>query len=151
SAQLSPGPLAKAHESLNGTAQCASCHSFGAGTPTFKCLECHKEVAQALAMKHGYHAQLQMRNPNGKDCVRCHLEHNGENFNLIHWEPSQAKFDHKLTGFSLEGKHTTVPCEKCHTQAHMVAGDKAPIQKKDLSRSYFGLSPLCQTCHRDPH
>jgi len=150
-AQISPGPLSKAHASQTGTTQCATCHFFGASTPTFKCLECHKEVAQALAGKHGYHARLQMNNPNGKDCVRCHLEHNGENFNLVHWEPSEKKFDHQLTGYHLEGKHAPVPCEKCHTPAHMVPADKALIKKKDLGKSYFGLSPLCQSCHNDPH
>jgi hypothetical protein len=102
-AQISPGPLSKAHSSLSGTTQCATCHSFGASAPTFKCLECHKELAQALAGSHGYHARLQMQNPNGKDCVRCHLEHNGENYNLIHWEPSREKFDHRLTATTWRG------------------------------------------------
>ena len=68
-------------------------------SPTFKCLDCHKEIAEALANKHGYHFHMQMQNPTGKDCVRCHLEHNGENFNLIRWEPSEKKFDHRLTGY----------------------------------------------------
>jgi len=149
--QISPGPLSKAHSSLSGTTQCNTCHAFGASTPTFKCLECHKEVAHALAGRHGYHAGLQMGNPNGKDCVRCHLEHNGENFNLIHWEPSEKKFDHRLTGYNLEGKHAPLACEKCHTAAHMVAADRELIKDKNLAKSYFGLSPVCQSCHSDPH
>jgi len=150
-AQISPGPLSKSHESLTGTTQCKSCHEFGASTPTFKCLECHKEVAQAIAGKHGYHAQLQMQSPNGKDCVRCHLEHNGEDFHLIHWEPSQQKFDHRLTGYKLEGKHAPLACDKCHTPAHMVPADRALIKMKDLTKSFFGMSPACQSCHNDPH
>ncbi|HYA64998.1 MAG TPA: hypothetical protein VED66_17460 [Candidatus Sulfotelmatobacter sp.] len=56
SAQISPGPLSKAHASLSGTTQCNTCHQFGTSTPTFKCLDCHKELAEALANKHGYHA-----------------------------------------------------------------------------------------------
>src|SRR5216110_1241701 len=110
--QISPGPLAKAHQSLSGTSQCASCHQFGASTPTFKCLECHKEIARLLSENTGYHARLEMKNPNGKECVRCHLDHNGENFSLIHWEPSKKQFDHRLTGYPLEGKHAGVDCEK---------------------------------------
>src|ERR1700745_4106138 len=47
--QISPGPLAKAHQSLSGTTQCASCHQFGTSTPTFKCLDCHKEIARLLS------------------------------------------------------------------------------------------------------
>jgi hypothetical protein len=150
-AQISPGPLAKAHESLTGTTQCASCHQFGTNIPTFKCLDCHKEIAQRLEAKHGYHAQIQMKNPNGKDCVRCHLEHNGENFNLIHWEPSKEKFDHRLAGYNLEGKHAGIACEKCHMPSSMVPEERALIKMKDLSKSFFGLSPECVTCHKDPH
>jgi hypothetical protein len=150
-AQISPGPLSKAHSPLSGTTQCKTCHEFGASTPTFKCLDCHKEVTLALAGKHGYHALLQMRNPNGKDCVRCHLEHNGEDFHLIRWEPSREKFNHQQTGYKLEGKHAPLACEQCHTPAHMVTADKGLIKMKDLSTSYFGMSPACQSCHNDPH
>jgi hypothetical protein len=149
--QISPGPLSKAHQSLTGTTQCASCHQFGAKTPTFKCLDCHKEVAQRLEAKHGYHARLQMQNPNGKDCVRCHLEHNGEDFNLLHWKPSQTQFDHHLTGYNLEGKHAALTCEKCHTPSKMVPNERELIKAKDLSKSFFGLSANCLTCHADPH
>jgi hypothetical protein len=150
-AQISPGPLAKAHSSLNGTTQCNSCHQFGASIPTYKCLECHKEVAQDLTAKHGYHFQIQMQNPNGKECVRCHLDHNGENFSLIHWEPSKEKFDHRLTGYKLEGKHRDLACEKCHTPAHMIPADRALIKMKDLNKSFFGQSKDCIPCHSDPH
>ena len=127
-AQISPGPLSKAHQSLTGTTQCASCHQFGTSTPTFKCLDCHKEVTQRLAANHGYHAKLQMQNPNGKDCVRCHLEHNGEDFNLLHWEPSQKQFDHHLTEYNLEGKHAGLYCEKCHIPSKMVASERGSHQ-----------------------
>jgi len=151
SAQISPGPLSKAHQSLTGTTQCASCHQFGTSTPTFKCLDCHKEIAKRLEAKHGYHAQLQMRNPNGKDCIRCHLEHNGEDFNLIHWEPSQKQFDHRLTGYKLEGKHAGIACEKCHLPAYMISDERALIKMKDLSKSFFGLSQNCVPCHKDVH
>ena len=129
-AQISPGPLSKAHESLNGTTQCNTCHQFGTSTPTFKCLECHKEIADRLNAKKGYHALLGMKNPNGRDCVRCHLEHNGSDFSLVHWEPSLKQFDHRQTGYSLVEKHAAVACEKCHTPAHMVPAQRALISVK---------------------
>jgi hypothetical protein len=151
SAQISPGPLANAHQSLSGTTQCTSCHQFGTNTPTFKCLDCHKEVAQRLTLNHGYHARLGMANPNSKDCVRCHLDHNGKDFNLIHWEPSQKQFDHKLTGYVLEGKHAGIACEKCHTPGYMIPDERALIKMKDLSKSFFGLSQNCVPCHKDVH
>ena len=139
-AQISPGPLSKAHESLSGTGQCNSCHVFGAKTPVFKCLDCHKEIAKTLSEKHGYHALLQMQNPQGKDCVHCHLEHNGINFHLIHWDLPIKQFDHKLTGYPLDGKHAQVDCQKCHTPANIAPAERALIQNKNLSQSYLGLS-----------
>jgi hypothetical protein len=150
-AQISPGPLSRAHQSLNGTTQCNTCHQFGTSTPTFKCLECHKEIAQRLSVNKGFHAQLGMKNPNGRDCVRCHLEHNGEDFSLVHWEPSLKQFDHRLTGYPLVDKHAGVACEKCHTSAHIVPAAGALIKEKDLSKSLLGLSQECGTCHADPH
>lgn len=134
-----------------GTTQCASCHVFGERAPTFKCLECHKEVAQHLAANHGYHARLGMRNPNGKDCVRCHLEHNGVDFPVIHWETPKNKFDHKLAGYALEGKHAGLACEQCHTPKNIVSGEKPLIRYKDLTRTFFGMSQECQSCHEDVH
>ena len=151
SAQISPGPLSKAHDSLSGTTQCNSCHQFGTSTPTFKCIDCHKEIAEALNDKHGYHYQMQMKNPNGRDCVRCHLEHNGEKFNLVRWEPSKEKFDHRLTGYKLEGKHTNLACEKCHTPGHMLPNLRELIKYKNPARSFFAQSTACTPCHQDPH
>ena len=149
--QISPGPLSKAHQSLTGTIQCASCHQFGTSTPTFKCLDCHKEIAQRLAANHGYHARLGMSNPNGKDCVRCHLEHNGVDFPLVHWEPEQKQFDHKQAGYALEGKHAGIDCGQCHTPKNMVSGERGLIKYRDLAKSFFALSPDCLSCHADPH
>jgi hypothetical protein len=149
--QISPGPLSKAHQSLTGTTQCAGCHQFGASTPTFKCLDCHKEIARLLWEHRGYHARLEMANPNGKDCVRCHLEHNGVDFLLIHWEPSAKQFDHRLAGYPLEGKHAVVACEKCHMPSRMVPEIRLLFKRQDASKSYLGLSPNCITCHEDYH
>ena len=149
--QISPGPLSKAHQSLTGTTQCASCHQFGASAPTFKCLDCHKEVAQDLSGNHGYHGQLGMKNPEGKECVRCHLEHNGLDFSLIHWDPPKNRFDHKLTGYALEGKHNGLACEQCHTPKNIVPTLRPLIQYKDFTKTFFGLSQKCLSCHVDPH
>jgi hypothetical protein len=151
SAQISPGPLSKAHQDLNGSTKCTSCHQFGTSTPTFKCLDCHKEISKLLSDGHGYHARLGMKNPNSKDCVRCHLEHNGLDFTLVRWQPSVREFDHKQTGYALEGKHAGVACEKCHTAGHISAEFKTLIKYKDVARTYVGLSTKCISCHEDFH
>ena len=92
-----------------------------------------------------------MKNPNGKDCVRCHLDHNGENFSLIHWEPSQKQFDHRLTGYPLQGKHGGVACEKCHTPAHMIPEIRALLKRQNPAASFLGASTQCIACHEDYH
>lgn len=92
-----------------------------------------------------------MKNPNGKDCVHCHLEHNGLDFSLVHWEPSQKQFDHKLTGYALEGKHASVACAQCHTPKNIQGSDRALIKYKDISKSFLGISQDCLSCHADPH
>ena len=92
-----------------------------------------------------------MKNPTGRDCVRCHLEHNGADFSLVHWEPSLKQFDHRQTGYPLLEKHEAVACEKCHTPSHMVPAQRTLIQKKNLPQSFLGLSQDCVTCHSDVH
>ncbi len=150
-AQLSPGALSHAHQSLNGPTQCVSCHKLGAGAVSFRCLECHTEIAQRLSAARGLHAsQVNKSNP-GQDCVRCHSEHKGENSSLIRWEPSQQKFDHGKTGFTLEGKHRELICQKCHTQEHILQTERHAIRMKDLNRSFLGLPTDCLSCHKDIH
>jgi hypothetical protein len=92
-----------------------------------------------------------MKNPNGKDCVHCHLEHNGVDFPLIHWESPVKQFDHRLTGYPLLGKHANVPCEKCHTSAHINPSFRSLMKEQDVSKSYLGLTTTCTSCHQDVH
>jgi hypothetical protein len=55
SAQLSPGPLSRAHQSLSGAINCTACHKLGSAA-TLKCLDCHGEIAKRLAGRTGLHA-----------------------------------------------------------------------------------------------
>jgi len=145
--QISPGPLARAHKSLDGTAQCISCHKLAAGEATFKCLDCHTEIAAHINGKHGFHARSQQK-PGSQDCARCHSDHNGEDFALIKW--NQQTFDHTLTGYKLEGKHVT-DCNKCHNPTHILAEERPLIKRKDLTRTFMGMAQTCTTCHEDFH
>lgn len=150
-AQISPGPLSRAHQFLSGPTQCTTCHRFGAGAPSFKCVDCHVEIARRLAEHRGFHAVLAKPENNGRDCAQCHSEHNGENFQLIHWEPSLEAFDHAKTGYVLEGKHAGLACNKCHVPEHVSEAERRAIQMKDLRGTYLGLSRDCRSCHTDPH
>jgi cytochrome c7-like protein len=150
-AQISPGPLSRAHQSLSGATQCTSCHKLGAGAASFKCLECHADIAGRVAAKRGLHASFGTVSASQKECATCHSEHNGENFNLIRWNPTPGAFDHSKTGYALEGKHAGLACARCHTAAHIASAQRATISIKDLNRTYLGISNGCVTCHRDQH
>jgi hypothetical protein len=150
-AQFSPGPLSKAHSSLNGPAHCTACHAIGAGTTKFKCLGCHTEIRSRLAERRGLHATLVKQIGDQSACVRCHSEHNGEVFVPIRWDVDLDQFDHRQTGYPLEGAHHGLACQKCHTPERIPASERSKIRMKDMRRTYLGLTPACLTCHADEH
>lgn len=150
-AQISPGPLSKAHASLSGATNCTSCHKLGGGERVFTCLQCHTEIASRISAGRGFHAGVVKKESGSQNCSTCHSEHNGENFQLIRWEPSQQKFDHSRTGWALQGKHAEIACVKCHTSSRLSPADKLSIQMKDLSRTFLGQSRECTFCHADQH
>ena len=126
-ALLSPGPLAKAHRSMEG-AKCAQCHEAGRKVSATRCLTCHKPVAERMAARKGVHRQV-------TECVSCHVEHAGADGDLRHLDT--RRFNHTVeAGYALEGKHARLAaqCSSCHTQ-----------------RSYLEARPGCATCHADPH
>src|SRR3982074_1460308 len=148
SAQISPGALSRPHQSLNGSTNCATCHKFG-GQAALKCLDCHAEIVTRLNIRRGLHATFNIPPGSSQECARCHSEHNGEDFPLIKWDIKT--FDHKQTGYILQGKHAGVSCERCHTPARISPQERATIKIKDLNRTYLGLCAGCGGCHQDPH
>jgi len=151
SAQFSPGPLSKAHHSLDGPTRCTSCHALASGTRKFKCLSCHTEIRKRIAEGRGLHATLVKQIGDQSNCVRCHSEHNGEVFVPIRWDVDVEQFDHRQTGYPLEGAHKGLTCKKCHTPEFISPGERAQIKIKDLHRTYLGLTKACLTCHADEH
>jgi hypothetical protein len=149
--QISPGPLARAHQSLNGPANCTQCHTVSTRSASFRCMECHREIAAEVDRHHGLHSTYPMPGPPGAACVKCHSDHNGENFNMVHWEPTAKGFDHSKTGYVLDGKHASTACRSCHTAKNIAPSARALLTKKDVARTYMGLSPTCSTCHEDKH
>lgn len=150
-AQISPGPLSRAHRQMEGPTGCVRCHDVSPGSPQFRCLDCHREIADRLRARRGLHPNLMDAAAGSTACVRCHSEHNGENFALIRWNPSPGAFDHAKTGFALEGKHATLACNQCHTAKNIGAEDRAHLGAADLSRTFLGLSRTCTSCHEDKH
>ncbi|MFI4941825.1 MAG: cytochrome c3 family protein, partial [Burkholderiales bacterium] len=80
SAQISPGPLSRAHAKLEGSGNCLECHDPGEGVSASKCLACHEPLRKRSASGLGLHARADYR-----DCRRCHVEHQGVEFALVFW------------------------------------------------------------------
>jgi|GEM_PF-1369656 len=74
----------------------------------------------------------------GKDCAVCH--------NPSSW--TDAKFDHNLSAFKLEGGHAEVKCEQCHVN-NVFKGTPQDCyschQKDDEHNGKFGTD--CAACH----
>ena len=106
---ISPGDLSSLHEEAEGLTNCVKCHTLRAGITNEKCIDCHKEIKATIDAKTGYH-----RTVTDKKCFSCHTDHKGKKFNLVEWD--EKKFDHTKTLYKLEGKHSEVKCDKCHTK-----------------------------------
>lgn len=134
---LSPGPLTRAHASLEGDQHCSACHSQGKRVEAGGCLKCHQDLGARLDAGKGLHG-IQYR---GKPCEGCHVEHLGRDSKLVRWPGGDpSKLDHAQTGWPLRNAHTKVACAKCHTKSNARG-----------AHTYLGLSSACASCHKDPH
>jgi len=149
STQISPGPLSRAHQEVEGATNCTRCHAVKSSTPDFRCLDCHREIAVRLQQRRGLHASFVAPGAPSNSCVKCHSDHNGENFQMVRWEPKTL--DHSKTGYKLEGKHAALACNRCHNREKIAPAERPAILTKDLNRSYIGLSQSCTSCHEDKH
>jgi hypothetical protein len=146
-AQISPGKLSAPHAELEGSLNCMKCHDAERGVSPRLCLECHQPLQRQISQGKGLHARREYA-----DCRKCHMEHSGREFELIWWgDAGRTALDHRLTGYTLEGAHGKLDCEKCHRAKNI--RDRGPLvaQGKDLSRTFLGLDSGCLSCHTDEH
>jgi hypothetical protein len=142
-----PGPRSLAHKDLGAfPVGCNKCHDAGMGVPDEKCLACHTHQALRDRIKagKGFHATDDVK---AKKCKECHAEHKEEppgsgkgRRTTIDWKPfggSKKNFNHRLTGWPLDGAHRFQECEKCHST-------KYPESKLP---TYLGMRGECTTCH----
>jgi len=146
SAQVSPGPLATAHQQWDTLGKCFTCHSRSE-TMTQRCVACHEEIAWSRKARRGLHARADYA-----ECAKCHPDHAGRDFAMIQWEEgSPDRFRHDRTGYALTGAHARVQCAQCHVAANQKSPAARLIRMKDRSHSYLGLERACASCHADPH
>ena len=108
------------------TVACEKCHANNVfkGTPQ-TCAACHQ--------KDDHH-----QGAFGTDCAQCH--------NPASWQ--DAKFDHNLAAFKLEGQHQTVECAKCHANNVFKGTPQTCVAchlKDDHHQGAFGSD--CAQCH----
>ena len=90
----------------------------------------------------GFHSSEKVA---GKNCWVCHVEHKGRAHEIMGWAKvgGRDKFDHRLTGWPLEGAHASkAKCEGCHAR-----------RNKENLRIYLGEAATCIGCHKkdSPH
>ncbi|MCB9367441.1 MAG: cytochrome c3 family protein [Calditrichaeota bacterium] len=147
-AQLSPGDLSKHHAGLEGLNNCTQCHELRKEVNSKLCLTCHTAIEQRITASKGYHSSTEVKT---SACAKCHPEHFGRDFEIVHWKDGKEKFDHAATGWELIGAHSRAGCRQCHIEA--LIADKQILSDKNLSRerTYLGLGTACLDCHADEH
>lgn len=145
-AQISPGALSAAHASFGGPLDCTKCHAGGKESMTAHCTACHREIAWLVERNRGFHARI------GKaECASCHPDHAGRDFALVKWPDGSARrFDHARAGWTLDGKHARVACEKCHTDK-LRSSPAAALAPRRSTPGWTGLETTCASCHKDVH
>lgn len=152
SERKSPGRVSTVHgriAELRGGEKCSGCHGGWFGDMQGACQECHADIREQVATKKGLHGAVAPELT--ANCAACHGEHHGDDFQLVNalafslaGVPERAKFDHRMVGFAMDGRHTTLACKECH-----VAADE-PLVPEGQKR-FVGLQQACNSCHADPH
>jgi hypothetical protein len=147
-AQISPGKLTTAHESMEGITNCTQCHELGKAVSPDKCLECHQSLKRRIDAERGYHSTSDVTQ---KSCTKCHSEHHGRDYELVFWPSGQTEFDHNATGWTFSGKHNELECNRCHrTRFHRWAG-LSRDESINEDHTFLGLDKNCIACHEDEH
>lgn len=146
-AQISPGELSEPHALLEGSTRCLECHEPGEGVSRERCLVCHGALGSRIAAGKGLHAR-----PEYRRCDRCHVEHHGREVELVYWgEEGRGAFDHGETGYTLEGRHAGLDCERCHRVELLQQPAALSRGGSDPGRTFLGLETGCSACHEDAH
>jgi hypothetical protein len=114
---------------------------------TTQCLDCHKDLAWLRERRLGLHGR------EGRDrCASCHPDHAGTDFKLVTWkEGDSTRFDHRRTGWPLDGSHAETRCTDCHKAELRRSPAAALFRRQVPGLGWVGLDRGCATCHEDIH
>ena len=144
---MSPGPLARAHTELDTPLQCFACHGKGKSRMNERCVACHTDILWLIEHDHGFHATRK-----ADDCGTCHPDHAGRELEMVTWPQGSAeRFDHRMAGWPLAGKHAAVKCRDCHTVKYAVSPAAKLSKRKNGAEGWIGLDRDCKACHDDIH
>jgi hypothetical protein len=119
----------KCHQAVGGASQAAEALKFK-GIPYQSCASCHQDPHAGRL---------------GTSCASCHT--------TAGWRKTERKsFDHDRTAYPLRGRHSSVPCDKCHRpgKALRVAHERCADCHADIHRGQFARRPdggRCESCH----
>ena len=146
--QISPGELSKYHRKLEGLDNCTQCHVLGKEVANTKCISCHTLIESRQTEGKGFHASALVKT---ERCAKCHLEHFGLDFAVVHWKEGIEKFDHAATGWELQGAHKKQECRACHIPKFLADETVRADKNTNVESSFLGLSSQCLSCHADEH
>ena len=117
-----------------------------------KCNDCHQPNKKQKIMKYSW------KNLQQAKCLACHQDFHkknlsakftGGNCTVCHTQEKWKveKFNHEITKFKLNGKHSEVNCIDCHKS--QVPKSVKKIEIKNLN--FTGLKTQCLSCHQDFH
>ncbi len=141
---LMPGPVIEGHADLE--TDCRKCHEFfSPSTQPKLCVDCHEDIGEDFAEKHGYHGSLEGESP----CRSCHTEHKGRKARIVLLD--ERVFNHRLTDFPLAGKHRQVACRNCHqsTKKHREAPHSCGECHLEQDVHKNALGARCDECHEE--
>ena len=164
--------------------ECVSCHEdvHQGQFPGSSCAECHSQSSfKKVIFNHdtqssfplvGKHRRVDCERchpnrqykPQPTECGECHREENphGDRFQgtscaQCHSPQGwcETHFDHQVTGFELEGRHSDQPCFRCHpqgtsqevVQTNQLSSQCTSCHTQDIHKGqFYGVD--CAECHK---